>query len=105
MAALIGAGCTTASRISVAKDGTQTTSKVSTFLTTASGFSDTVSTPDGLVSQTTLNNYASDVQAINAIFSGMQNLGQLIVLAQGGTNVSPVVVSNLFAAQLKSNHK
>jgi hypothetical protein len=48
-----------------------------------------------------VNNYASDVQAIQAIFSGMQNLGQLILLAENGTNINPVVTSNLFALQAR----
>ena len=79
-------GCTTASRVSVAKDGTQTTSKVSTFLTTATGFSDTVSTPDGVVSQTTLANYASDVQAIIALGNIVNNLASKMLMA-GNTNL------------------
>ena len=92
MVLLACAGCTTASRVSVAKDGTQTTSKVSTFLTTASGFSDVVTTPDGVVSSTSLANYASDTQAIIAIGNILNSLmSKAVLLANtnlaGNTNL------------------
>lgn len=85
-AVLACAGCTIASRVSVAKDGTQTTSKISTFLTTASGFQDSVTTPDGVVSSTSLANYSGDVQMANALFAGMNSLGAKFLL-MGNTNL------------------
>jgi len=60
-------GCTTASRTITAKDGTVTKTKVSAFFISVTGFSDSVTAPDGTISSTSLQNYAGDVNTINAL--------------------------------------
>ena len=87
-------GCTTASRTITAVDGTVTKTRISSFLISVTGFKDVVASPDGVISSTTLDNYAGDVNSINAIGSLVMQGAKLALLAVGNTNVNVVVTTN-----------
>jgi hypothetical protein len=90
-------GCTIATRTITATDGTVTKTRVSSFLTAVTGFKDVVASPDGVISSTSLDNYAGDVNSINAIGNLMMQGAKLAMLASGNTNVLVVVPTNSVA--------
>jgi hypothetical protein len=85
-------GCTTASRTITATDGTVTKTKISSFLISVTGFKDVVASPDGVISSTSLDNYAGDVNTINAIGSLIMQGAKFALMAAGNTNV--IVTTN-----------
>lgn len=95
LAAIIAAGCTTASRTVTSKDGTVTSTKVSTFLTTVTSFDDSVASPDGVISTTSVKNYASDVAAMQVMASFGRDVISGALLMAGKTNLPPI--TNMFS--------
>jgi hypothetical protein len=91
-------GCTTASRTTTAKDGSVTKTTISTFLTTVTGFSDSVTSPDGIESITTLANYAGDVNTINALGNILLQGVKAGATLAGNTNLV-LSTTNLFVAR------
>lgn len=105
LACAAATGCTTASRTITGDSGIKQSTKVSTFLTTIQGFHDQI-TPDG-TSETSMENYAADTQAIIAIGQILDNLmSKAILLASSGnTNLSPMLKSYLASQAEKPTPK
>ncbi len=87
LAVLVCAGCSTVNETITAKDGTVTTTKAASFMTKLSGLKRTITSPDGIISSFSLDNYAGDVDFLNAAGNLALQGAKLGLLASGNTNI------------------
>jgi hypothetical protein len=79
-------GCVSSTIETTSKDGTRTVRKVHSFLNTIQGYTDTTISPDGVESQTTLQNLSGDAVMAKTIFDGMGNILKQAAIMAGNTN-------------------
>jgi hypothetical protein len=79
-------GCVSSTIETTSPTGTKTVRKVSSFLNTIQGYTDTTIDPTGVESQTTLQNLTGDTAMVRELFNGMNQMLRTAAVLAGNTN-------------------